>query len=543
MEKKNYYKFLFFKENNWLMVILLLLICLIPMVYKEALSEEGFSQSRMISSVLYTLPLCFLLASIKKKWVFVVVSSILMVVSFVETIMVVLYKNFLIAGNIISALNTTADEGSGFVMSSLHALPWALPLFLVFGLLVWKYKKPQKFAPNLLCAASFIVLSIVFLTFQLRVKWGGNITTRFYVEQNVLSRPPYNFCFQSYNAIEQQFQKGYIKEAEKMKFGAKRSKINEKESYVLAIGESLRYDNLSIAGYGRKTTPLLETLDNLTLFSDYYSAANLTMYSVPQIVTRATADNFVLNYQEKSIIQPFKECGFKTFVVCAGNLLGEKTNKYLVKGCDVLYSLEAGEDSRIAEIVDSLSCLYPKTFFIVQFKGNHGPYNNFKKEQNVYRPNPVFDNSSWTDHQAVVNAYDNTVLFTDYNVYHIIKAIDKPGYQSAFLMVSDHGADYDTGVSDHGGNCNPRKAEYHVPLIVWNSKMWGDKYPQKKANLLLNKNKPVNSDNIFYSVCDMADITIDKKYSKPEWSVFAKNLKPHERKLLVPDGKNYIIVK
>lgn len=543
MEKKNYYKFLFFKENNWLMVILLLLICLIPMVYKEALSEEGFSQSRMISSVLYTLPLCFLLASIKKKLVFVVVSSILMVVSFVETIMVVLYKNFLIAGNIISALNTTADEGSGFVMSSLHALPWALPLFLVFGLLVWKYKKPQKFAPNLLCAASFIVLSIVFLTFQLRVKWGGNITTRFYVEQNVLSRPPYNFCFQSYNAIEQQFQKGYIKEAEKMKFGAKRSKINEKESYVLAIGESLRYDNLSIAGYGRKTTPLLETLDNLTLFSDYYSAANLTMYSVPQIVTRATADNFVLNYQEKSIIQPFKECGFKTFVVCAGNLLGEKTNKYLVKGCDVLYSLEAGEDSKIAEIVDSLSCLYPKTFFIVQFKGNHGPYNNFKKEQNVYRPNPVFDNSSWTDHQAVVNAYDNTVLFTDYNVYHIIKAIDKPGYQSAFLMVSDHGADYDTGVSDHGGNCNPRKAEYHVPLIVWNSKVWGDKYPQKKANLLSNKNKPVNSDNIFYSVCDMADITIDKKYSMPEWSVFARNLKPHERKLLVPDGKNYIIVK
>ena len=57
------------------------------------------------------------------------------------------------------------------------------------------------------------------------------------------------------------------------------------------------------------------------------------------------------------------------------------------------------------------------------------------------------------------------------------------------------------------------------------------------------ENKPVNSDNIFYSVCDMADITIDKKYSKPEWSVFARNLKPHERKLLVPDGKNYIIVK
>lgn len=540
---KEKFKYLFLKGNNWLTITLLLFVCLIPIVYKEALSDEGFSLSRIISSVLYTLPVCFLVASIKKKWLFVVVSSFLMMVSFFETIMVVLYKNFLIAGNIISALNTTADEGSGFVMSSLHALPWTLPVFLAFGLLVWRYKKPQKLAPNLLCAASFIVLSILFLAYQLRVRWGGNITTRFYVEQNVLSRPPYNFWFQSYNAIEQQWLKGYIKEAENMKFGAKRPKINEKESYVLAIGESLRYDNLSLAGYGRKTTPLLETLDNLTLFSDYYSTANLTMYSVPQIVTRATADNFVLNYQEKSIMQPFKECGFKTFAISAGNLIVYDVYQYLVKGCDGIYNCNSEGDSRISEIVDSLSNIYPKTFFIVQFKGNHGPYNNFKKEQNVFRPNPVFDNVSLTNHEGMVNSYDNTVLFTDFNVYHIIKAIDKPGYQSAFLMVSDHGADYDKGVSDHGGNCNPRKAEYHVPLIVWNSKVWGEKYPQKKANLLSNKNKPVNSDNVFYSVCDMADITIDKKYSKPEWSVFAKNLKPHERKLLVPDGKNYIIVK
>ena len=540
---KEKFKYLFLKGNNWLTITLLLFVCLIPIVYKEALSDEGFSLSRIISSVLYTLPVCFLVASIKKKWLFVVVSSFLMMVSFFETIMVVLYKNFLIAGNIISALNTTAAEGSGFVMSSLHSLPWTLPVFLAFGLLVWKYKKPQKLAPNLLCAASFMVLSILFLAYQLRVRWGGNITTRFYVEQNVLSRPPYNFWFQSYNAIEQQWLKGYIKEAENMKFGAKRPKINEKESYVLAIGESLRYDNLSLAGYGRKTTPLLETLDNLTLFSDYYSTANLTMYSVPQIVTRATADNFVLNYQEKSIMQPFKECGFKTFAISAGNLIVYDVYQYLVKGCDGIYNCNSEGDSRISEIVDSLSNIYPKTFFIVQFKGNHGPYNNFKKEQNVFRPNPVFDNVSLTNHEGMVNSYDNTVLFTDFNVYHIIKAIDKPGYQSAFLMVSDHGADYDKGVSDHGGNCNPRKAEYHVPLIVWNSKVWGEKYPQKKANLLSNKNKPVNSDNVFYSVCDMADITIDKKYSKPEWSVFAKNLKPHERKLLVPDGKNYIIVK
>lgn len=171
--QNNNHKFMFLRGNNWQTVVLLMVVCLIPVIYKEAFSGEGVSLSRIASSILYTLPWCFLVACIRKKWVFAVVSSILMVVSFFETIMVVLYKNFLIAGNIISALNTTADEGSGFVMSSLHALPWALPVFLAFGLLVWRYKKPQKYAPNLLCAASFIVLSILFLAYQLRVRWGG----------------------------------------------------------------------------------------------------------------------------------------------------------------------------------------------------------------------------------------------------------------------------------------------------------------------------------------------------------------------------------
>lgn len=534
---------MFFKGNNWLTIVLLLVVCLIPVVYKEAFSEEGISVSRISSSVLYTLPLCFLVACIRKKWVFAVVSSILMMVSFFETVMVVLYKNFIIAGNIIAALTTTSDEGTGFIMSSLHTLPWTLPIFATFGLLVWLHHKPKYVMHNLLCAGIFAILSVGFLAYQLKIRWGGQITTRFYVEQNVLSRPPYNFWFQIYNAIEQQRMREYIKESDNMTFSATRPLNNNKEAYVLVVGESLRYDNLSLAGYGRKTTPLLETLDNLTLFSDYYSAANLTMYSVPQIVTRATADNFVLNYKEKSIIYPFKECGFKTFVICAGNLLCEKSSTYLSDGCDKLFSFGADGDDKIAGVVDSLVAIYPKTFFVIQFKGNHGPYNNFGKEQNVFRPNPVYDDVPWTNHEAMVNAYDNTVLFTDYNVYHIIKAIDKPEYQSALIMVSDHGADYDTGVSDHGGNCNPRKAEYHVPLIVWNSKTWGEHYPQKKDNLVKNKDLPLNSDNIFYSVCDMADITIDKKYAKNDWSIFAKNIKLHDRKLLVPDGKNYIIVK
>lgn len=531
-----------FSWRNVIIIGALLMICIFPIAYKEFIGGEK-SIGRIMSSLLYAAPLCFLIGSIKRKWLFCLLSGILAATAFIETMMVCLYNNFIIAGNIIAIFTTTAAEGTGFILATLHAVPCALPILLIYAAIICVHNGKMPYRGNISLAAASLFFSASFLAFQLQVKWQGNITARFYIEQNILARPPYNFFFQCFNALGQMKAKRLISEASNMSFGAYRPNKEGKETYVLAVGESLRYDNLGIAGYKRDTTPLLATLNNLTLFSNYYSTANLTMYSVPQILTRATADDYSLSYKEKSIFLPFKECGFKTFVICSGNLLTYDTSHYLSDGCDSLYSLTENDDDKIAHIVDSISSIYEKTFFIVQFQGNHGPYRNFRKEQDVFHPNPVTDKVGWNNHTALVNAYDNTVRFTDYCVYSIIKAIDKPGTTSAYMMVSDHGADYDTGVSDHGGNCNPRKPEYHVPFIFWHSEAWGKKYGMKAEFMKKNKDKPINADNVFYSACDMADISLAKKYAKPEWSVFRKDLRPHTRKLLVPDGRNSIVVK
>ena len=126
------------RKQSLIVVLALVAICLIPVVYKELFDD--FSLGRIISSALYVLPLCFLLASIRKKWIFIVFSSVLMVTSFLETMMVLLYKNYLIAGNILAILGTTADEGTGFVLSSLSKVPLALPVILVFVFLLLTYR-------------------------------------------------------------------------------------------------------------------------------------------------------------------------------------------------------------------------------------------------------------------------------------------------------------------------------------------------------------------------------------------------------------------
>lgn len=46
-------KLIFFKGKDLLTIVLLLAVCLIPVVYKEAFSEEGISVSRISASLVF----------------------------------------------------------------------------------------------------------------------------------------------------------------------------------------------------------------------------------------------------------------------------------------------------------------------------------------------------------------------------------------------------------------------------------------------------------------------------------------------------------
>ena len=65
---------------------------------------------------------------------------------------------------------------------------------------------------------------------------------------------------------------------------------------------------------------------------------------------------------------------------------------------------------------------------------------------------------------------------------------------------------------------------------------------QKVHNAQKRINAKLNADNIFYSLCDMASIELDSKYSHLDYSVFSDYFTEHERYVLLPDGINYILV-
>ena len=116
--------------RNMAVVLSLLFVAVCPTACKEFLGE-GFSLMRIASSVIYALPLCFFIASIKRGWMFAIIVSAFVLFACIEMLMVVMYGNFITAGNILSVIGTNAAEGGGFIAGNISRLPCIIPILII----------------------------------------------------------------------------------------------------------------------------------------------------------------------------------------------------------------------------------------------------------------------------------------------------------------------------------------------------------------------------------------------------------------------------
>lgn len=491
------------------------LMLTMPAFYRVVANGEG-SIWYLSACVIAAMLVSMLVVSIRRWWVYCLLMLVLMFTAGVESFVIYVYKDFLKSANLLSMFTTTKRESSNFVANNGNNLLVCVPIILLcITSLVLKAKTRFNVKNTLRCSGIIFVATLLLA-----------------IGHRVLYNPPYNAFVQGGLALWQTAKKHYLMpEADDMTFGATRKPYEGREVYVFGVGESIRYDHTTFSGYERNTMPLLSQNPNVVSFSDYFSTATLTLYSVPMMMSRATSTNYNLNFTEKSIVEAYRECGFKTFVLSTGKLLTYEP--YISRGCDSIYNV--ANDIDMPHVIDSLSAIYPKTFFVVQMMQCHSYYGNWTKEFDKYHPNLISDADVKSD-QLYLNAYDNAVLYSDYVMSQIIKTIDKPGQQSSFIYASDHGEILGMHGHRRGNSLTPPQDEYHVPFLFWYSDTWAQNHKHAVDNARKNKDKPMNADVMFYTACDMADITLPKKYARKEWSVLSSSFTPHERTLLLPDG-------
>ena len=313
---------------------------------------------------------------------------------------------------------------------------------------------------------------------------------------------------------------------------------------VLVVGETARSGNFGINGYGKDTTPNLKLLQEnkdstgvLSSMTNVWSCGTSTATSLPCMFShlgKIEYENSTANFE--NLVDVIYRAGFA--VIWLENQSG-------CKGvCDRVPRVATGKLTDLVEcgtgecfdeiMLNKLSerlMAYPQNrvekgiVVIMHQMGSHGPayYKRspqaFKKFQSECKTNALQDCSR----EQVTNAYDNTILYTDYFLGKVVKFLkDKePHANTAMLYLSDHGESLgENNIYLHGlPYAIAPDVQKHIPWISWLSNDYLNRLNIKPDCLNQHKNKKLSHDNYFHSVLGLLDIQASEY--KAELDLFA----------------------
>ena len=303
------------------------------------------------------------------------------------------------------------------------------------------------------------------------------------------------------------------------------------EVYVLVVGETARSRNFQLYGYNRPTNPLLSTTDGLLVFRNARSQSNTTHKSVPMLLTAATADDHDRLHHEKGILAAFREAGFYTVFLSNQqpnhsyiDFLGSQADEHLfIREADAKADEAEGagtsgndvvaqtSDERLLPFLNkALAKGHKKLFVVLHMYGSHFNYRDrYPQSRARFMPDTPTE-AKPENRPQLVNAYDNTILQTDYILHGIIEKLRSTGAVSAMMYTSDHGENIFDDSRRLFLHASPRPSEYDtdVPLLVWTSESYAREYAPVVDAMKSNLNKGVQtSASVFPTMLSIGGIS------------------------------------
>lgn len=385
---------------------------------------------------------------------------------------------------------------------------------------------------------------------------------------------PVNVCYNLYLAFERNAASENYQEASRnFRFDARSEHDAEApEVYVMVVGETARAHNFSIYGYPRNTNPLLSKTPGITAFPDATTQSNTTHKSVPMLLSAASAEDFPRLFHEKGILAAFREAGFHTVFISNQlpnhsfiDFLGEQADEhYFLKKEESAQGSHYDEDllqklDKILPETDASSSIhyrYRKLFVVLHTYGSHFNYQERYPRSFAYFKPDGRSEAMPENRRDLLNAYDNTIRYTDYILHGIVerlqkwelvqtKARNKPDGiycqpTSAMLYTSDHGENIFDDNRKLFLHAAPKASDYelHVPFIIWTSQGFDKKYPKVVKALADNHTKQVQTSlSVFHTLLGIGGI--QTRYRQDEHSVASELY--HPGRLLYLDDHNEAI--
>lgn len=246
-----------------------------------------------------------------------------------------------------------------------------------------------------------------------------------------------------------------------------------KSVVVLVIGESARRDHFSLYGYERETNPRLSRIDGLKAYKANSSATYTTAGVKAILEYRDCGELYEIlpNYLFRNGVD----------VVWRSSNWGQPPlhiDRYQTS-TDVAAQYEGVSDSLDESLIAGLRNLVEtsqknKMLIVLHTSTSHGPAytTRYPPEFELFKPVCNTVEMSKCPHDQLMNAYDNTIVYTDYLLSEVIGQLQSlTDWKSCMIYVSDHGESLgEKNLYMHGVPMSVAPAEqYEIPFIVWRS--------------------------------------------------------------------------
>lgn len=297
-------------------------------------------------------------------------------------------------------------------------------------------------------------------------------------------------------------------------FAARReyhSAVPQREIYMFIIGEAARACNWQLYGYSRQTTPRLSSRGDIVAFDNVLSLSNTTHKCVPMLLSPTDPERYDELYTRKGLPALFREAGFRTCVVSNQAPQGAMIDRLAADADTVIYMGEPRYDMAMLEPVRLITEHTPPQtplLFILHCYGSHYSYRRrYPREEAVFLPDD-YTSIRLAERNKFVNAYDNTVRYTDHFLARVIEWIDSLDCCSAVFYCPDHGEDLMDDTRGRLLHASPTVTYYqlHIPCIAWFSPRYCASRQHKAAAARDNVHAPATNISAFHTVADMASI-------------------------------------
>jgi lipid A ethanolaminephosphotransferase len=283
---------------------------------------------------------------------------------------------------------------------------------------------------------------------------------------------------------------------------------------VLVVGETARAANFQLNGYERATNPELATTPGLINFGQTASCGTSTAISVPCMFSDLGRKRFSKERAERqeNLLDVLARVGVDVQWLdndsgCKG--VCARVN-YQDRSHDADAALCQNDNCYDGVLFKNLQPLWPKRtqsrLIVLHQKGSHGPsyYRRYPDDFRRFLPACELDAVQTCSREQIVNAYDNTILYTDHLLAGLIADLraQQAQFDSVVLYLSDHGESLgEGGVYLHGlPYAVAPQMQKHVPMMAWFSDGAAPRQRLDIACIKAASAQPHSQDDLFDTV-------------------------------------------